>query len=272
MPEDVKPDDKPEEQVVPPTDPSTVVDPSKVVPPAEGVKTDDKPKETVKPDPAKPEDKKPNWQDDPRFQEFIKDKNTLKELQSDPDFAAFLAFKKQKDGMAQAGKEKKPDYANMTAEEYADHVATNAEKRADTKYNSLVEANKEGDRMSAEVVSFAGEQGIDKDTFQKDYAPKIVEYYNKVAKNVPPDAMDALVKSYPPKEVFKSLFFGKAGEAGVAKYKQDIEKAKGAEFEPENAPSNNTVPNKDFRGNFDKNWNEIFGNAETLPQSALDKK
>lgn len=260
---------KPEE-ITPPTTPPVVEEPPKETPPAEGVKTEKEP-EGVK---AEPEEVP--WGKDPRFTKFLEDKKgleeragTLKGLENDPDFATFLAFKRNKEAMSEA--EKKPDYANMTAEEYADHVAANAEKRADERFRGLVEANKEGDKMAADAVSFASERGIDKEVFKKEWAPKIVGYYENVAKELPETAMDAFVKAHPPKDVFKALYFDKAGEAGVTKYKQDIEKAKGGGFEAEGAAAREGAP-EGFESSFEQNWKKMFGGASELPQSALEKK
>lgn len=264
MADEIK-DAKPEE-ITPPVEPSATEGKPETTPPAEGDKTEkvEEGKQVAKE--AEP------WHKDPRFKEFLEKKKELEEkaetmgdIEKDPDFATFLAFKRQKEAMAQA--EKKVDFSRMSAEEYAEYVANNAKEVARKEYRTLVEANKTGDELSREAVGFAEKVGVTKDMFQKEYAPKIMEHYAKVAKKIGEDKMDSFVMANPPLEVFKSLHFEKASEAGVYKYKQEIENAKKANFESETAGK--TVAPESI---FEENWKKLFGNANELPLSAFDRK
>lgn len=216
------------------------------------------------------------WNEDPRFQKFISEKKELEDakksyeaLHSDPDFAAFIAYKRQKESIAQA--EKKVDFSSMSAEEYAEYVAEQSRQAARHEYETLVNANKQADVASREAVEFAGKYGVEKSEFEKAYAPEIVKHYQAVAQRIGMDKIDDYILANPPKEVFKSLYFDKAQEAGVRKYKQEIETAKKATFESEGKPPSSGAP-KDFKSAFEQNWERFYGKTERLPEDALKRK
>ena len=258
-------DAKPEEQVVPPVDPSATEGKSEDTSTAEVEKT-----EKVSDDKQAKEDKP--WHKDPRFQEDLRKHKELEErvkafddIQADPDFATFIAFKRNKEALAEA--EKKVDFSKMTAEEYADYVAGQSEKRAEQRFESLVEENKKGDDLSREAVSFAEKVGVTKEVFQKEYAPKILEYYENVAKKV--KDIDAFVEANPPREVFKTIHFDRASEAGVTEYKQKVDKAKAAVFEGEGGAGK--TGKLDAKSEFEKNWAKLYGNTTELPEAAFER-
>lgn len=219
------------------------------------------------------------WHKDPRFKQFIEEKKHIEEriqafetIEKDPDFAAFLAFKRQKEAMSQQeNAPAKPDFSRMTPDEYAGYVAEQAKEAARMEYANLAESNKKGDEMSREATSFAESCGVDKATFQKEYAPKIMSYYESMAKKIGADKMDSFVMAVPPKEVFKNFYFDKAAEIGVKKYKETVDKAKSSGFEVEGQVRNETQ-SKDPKSRFEKAWSEAFGSATELPMSAVDKR
>lgn len=218
------------------------------------------------------------WHKDPRFKKFLEEKKSIEErvkafdgIEKDPDFAAFLAYKRQKEAMAAQEKNPPVDYSKMTAEEYAAHIETKAKEAARLEYQNLVESNKKGDEVTREAITFAESVGVDKASFQKDYGPKILEYYEKVGKRIGMEKLDAFVESVPPKEVFKSFFFDKAGEIGVKKYKEEVEKARKSSHEAVNTQKDEALP-KDARGRFDAIWSKAFGSATEVPQTSFGKQ
>lgn len=246
-------------------------------PTAEVVKTEGaevKPEEKAKEETAKEEP----WHKDPRFKKFLDDKKGLEErvkafdgIEADPDFAAFLAYKRQKEAIAAEARNPKIDYSQMSAEEYAAHVEAKAKEAARLEYQNLVESNKKGDEITREAVNFAESVGVDKTTFQKEYGPKIMEYYNAISRKIGSDRMDAFVEAVPPKEVFKSYFFDKAGEIGVKKYKETVDKARKSSFDTGDKPRDEALP-ADARGRFDTIWAKAFGSATELPPTAFGKQ
>jgi hypothetical protein len=218
------------------------------------------------------------WHKDPRFKTFLEEKKSIEErlqafegIEQDPDFAAFLAMKRQKEAIAAEAQRPKVDYSRMTAEEYATHVAEQAKEAARAEYANLAESNKKGDQMSREAITFAESCGVEKTVFQKEFAPKIIAYYEKMAKQIGTDKMDAFVQAVPPREVFKNFYFDKAAEIGVKKYKENVDKAKNSGFEMEGHIRDEAEP-KDSKGKFDKLWLNAFGQATELPFAAIDKR
>jgi len=218
------------------------------------------------------------WHKDPRFKEFLANKKGLEErveafkgIESDPDFAAFLAYKRQKEAIAAQEKTPQVDFSKMTAEEYADYVKGEAVKSARSEYQNLVESNKRGDKATQEAFTFAESVGVDKQTFQKEFGPKILEYYEKVGKRIGMDKLDAFVDAVPPREVFKSFFFDKAGEIGVKKYKEEVEKAKKSSFDTGAKPKEEALPT-DQKGKFEALWSKAYGSSHEIPQSAFGKR
>jgi hypothetical protein len=218
------------------------------------------------------------WHKDPRFKKFLDEKKQIEErleafkgIEQDPDFAAFLAIKRQKEAIEAAGKEEKVDFSKMTADEYASYVENKAREAARVEYQNLVESNKKGDKVTQEAIGFAESVGVDKATFQKEYGPKIIEYYEKVGKRIGMEKLDAFVDAVPPKEVFKSFFFDKAGEIGVKKYKEEVDKAKKSTFDTGTKPKEETLPT-DSKGKFEAMWAKAYGSATELPESAFGKQ
>jgi hypothetical protein len=232
--------------------------------------------EEVKTEESKPAEEP--WHKDPRFKKFLDEKKVIEErlqafegIESDPDFAAFLAVKRQKEAIAAQQKEPKVDFSRMTADEYADYVKGEAVKSARMEYQNLVETNKKGDEVSREALSFAESVGVDKATFQKEYGPKILQYYEGIAKKIGQDRIEAFVNAVPPKEVFKNFFFDKAGEIGVKKYKEEVDKARKSSFDTGAAPKDEALP-ADSKSRFDALWGKAFGSSTELPLNAFGKQ
>lgn len=218
------------------------------------------------------------WHKDPRFKKFLDEKKTIEDrlqafegIESDPDFAAFLALKRQKEAMAAQVKEPAVDFSRMTADEYASYVESKAKEAARNEYHNLVESNKRGDAVSKEAIDFAESVGVDKATFQKEYGPKILQYYEGMVKKIGADKIDKFVEAVPPKEVFKSFFFDKAGEIGVKKYKEEVDKARKSSFDTGATPKEEALPT-DSKSRFDALWGKAFGSSNELPLNAFGKQ
>lgn len=262
MPEEEVKDPQGEEKVDPP--------PTEETPTAAVEKTE----ETPKPSEEKKEEKKdeqPPWHKDARFQKFISEKKELedkagamRDIEKNPRFKRFLQIEAEREAYDE--KEKKVDYSNMSAEEYAEKVKEDAVDAARKEHAALQASTAMGDKLAREAKDFAKSIGITDEELEKEYGPKTLEHYMKVPENL----REEYIKNNPPKEVLKNLYFDKAGEAGVRKYKESIESGKRANFEAGGAEATSAKAG-DMRSAFEGNWTRLFGNKETLPDSALNR-
>lgn len=216
------------------------------------------------------------WHKDKRFKDFLTQKKELEEkakslesLNTDPDFAAFLAFKRSKEAMSKQTEESEEDkISSMTPKEFAEYVANKSVERVRSQAEKEREAMKQMDGLTDDAVRFAEGIKIDKATFQKDYAPKIVGFYESKMKEIGQENIDKYIRATPPKDVLKMLLFDKAGEAGVEAYKQKIDSAKKASFD---VGGGNPSSKRDAKSNFEEEWQKHFGSSEELPLSAFSR-
>lgn len=232
------------------------------------------------------EEKKP-WHEDPRFKADLGDLKTLKEIKEtygyesieevrkamdafkfiseDADFATFLAFKSNKERLAE--KKEEVDFSKMTAREFAEYNRSQAEDAARSVMSNEREALRVGDKLTADLKEFVNKVGVTEEVFKKEYAPLVLAHYEKIPDNL----RDTYIVNNPPVNVFKLLYFDKAKEAGVKEYKSRIDESKKANFEEDGMGGNKGKP-KDDKSQFEENWNKMFGNAKELPLSSFERK
>jgi len=236
---------------------------------------------------AKPEEEKKPWHEDPRFKEDLGDLKTLKEIKEaygyksieevreamdafksiseDADFATFLAFKSQKEKLAE--KKEGVDFSKMTAQEFADYNRKVSEDSARKVINEERDALLLGDKLSADLKEFVNKVGVSEEVFKKEYAPLVLAHYEKIPENL----RDAYIVNNPPVNVFKLFYFDKAKEAGVKEYKDKVEVFKKANFEEDGMGNLKGKP-KDDKSRFEEDWNKLFGAASEVPLSSFEKK
>lgn len=259
---------------------ASAVQEQKVTPPAEGAKTEDQ-------KPVVGAEEKLPWHEDPRFKNDLNDLKTLKEIKEahgykdinsvreameafksvsgDPDFAAFLALKAQKERISAGQKEQKVDFSSMTAEEFAEYNRKSAEEAARKILTEEREAVHLGDKLSNDLKEYVKTVGVTEDQFKSEYAAQIVSHYEKI----PASIRDQYIMNNPPVNVFKLLYFDKAKEAGVKEYKEKVEVSKKANFEEEGIGSKGKP--KDAKSQFEENWSKMFGGVTEIPLSAFGK-